>query len=76
MNTITLPKIEYQKILQNQSNFTKELHQLKSVVKIALADEVNDRVKAKLEKQSKIMDRGQNRVFKSIKEFDKYLESL
>lgn len=76
MNTITLPKIEYRKILRNQSDFTKELHQLKSVVKIALADEVTDRVKARLEKQSKIMDRGGGRRFKSMREFSKYLKDL
>ncbi|MEK7586941.1 MAG: hypothetical protein AAB453_03680 [Patescibacteria group bacterium] len=76
MNTITLPKIEYRKILQNQSDFTRELHQLKSVVKIALADEVTNRVKSILERESAILDRGEGKRFKSMREFSKYLKNL
>ena len=76
MNTITLPKIEYRKILQNQSDITRELHQLKSVVKIALADEVTNRVKSILERESAILDRGEGKRFKSMREFSKYLKNL
>ena len=76
MNTITLPKTEYQKILRNQSDFTKKLRQLKSVVKIALADEVTDGVKSRLEKQSKLMDHGEGKRFKSMREFSRYLKDL
>ena len=76
MNTITLPRTEYQKLLRNQADLSKEFHQLKSVVRIALADEVTDQVKAKLEKQSKIMDRGQRKRFKSMREFSQYLKDL
>ena len=76
MNTITLPKTEYRKILQSQSDLTEELRQLKSVVRIAMADEVTDQVKARLEKQSKAMDRGEGRRFKSMREFSKYLKDL
>lgn len=76
MNTITLPKTEYQKILRNQSDFTKELRQLKSVIKVALADEVTDRVKLILERESAAMDRGEGKRFKSMREFSKYLKNL
>ena len=76
MNTITLPKTEYRKILQNQADLSKEFHQLRSVVKIALADEVTDQVKARLEKQSKMMDRGGGKRFKSMREFSQYLKDL
>ncbi|MEK7209265.1 MAG: hypothetical protein AAB677_03325 [Patescibacteria group bacterium] len=76
MNTITLTKTKYQEILRNQSDFVRELRQLKSAVKIALADEVTDRVKARLEKQSKIMDRGGGKRFKSMRAFSQYLKGL
>ena len=73
---ITLPKIEYQKILRNQSDFTKELRQLKSVVRVALADEVTDQVRSILEGESAALDRGEGKRFKSAREFSKYLKDL
>mgnify|MGYP001572242861 CR=1 FL=1 len=76
MNTITLSKTEYRKILRNQSDFSKELRQLKSVVRVALADEVSDRVKLILEKESAALDRGEGRRFKSMREFSQYLKDL
>jgi len=76
MNTITLPKTEYRKILRNQADLSREFHQFRSVIKVALADEVTDQVKARLEKQSKMMDRGEGKRFKSMREFSQYLKNL
>lgn len=76
MNTISLPKTKYRKILQNQSDFARELRQLKSVVETVMADEVNDRTKKRLEKISQSMDQGEGKSFKSMKEFRKYLKLL
>mgnify|MGYP001569788164 FL=1 len=76
MSTITLPKIEYQKIIQNQSNLAREVCQLKSTVEIFMADEVTDRVKIKLEKQSKAMDQGKGKIFNSMREFDNFMKDL
>ncbi|MBI2100237.1 MAG: hypothetical protein HYT48_02785 [Candidatus Vogelbacteria bacterium] len=76
MNMITLPNTEYRQILRNQSNLVQELRQLKSVVRVAMADEATDRIRARLERRSKIMDRGGSKVFRSMREFDRYLKNL
>lgn len=76
MQTVTLPKSAYQKILQNQADLARDLELVKLKMETELADEVSDEYKAKLEKLSKAADRRPGKVFKSHREFSKYLKGL
>lgn len=76
MNTVTLNKTEYQRLVRKQESLERDVRRLESVVKVNLEDEVASEVKAKLEKISKPMDRGGGKRFRSAREFSRHLKTL
>lgn len=77
MQLVTIPKTEYNRILQNQEELRSEVSALR---KALLTDEddwkLKPSVKRRLDRLSKELDEGRGRRFKNIKEFSKYLRNL
>lgn len=76
MNTITIPKKEYQNIIQRQSLIEKEMVFLRKT--IFEIDEINIKpsVLRRWERISHELDRGQGRSFSSLKGMKEWLGSL
>lgn len=76
MTTITIPKKEYQNIIQRQSFLEKELAFLKK--SLLEFDEANIKPSAlrRWERISRELDRGQGRYFFSVGEMKKWLKRL
>ena len=68
MSTITVPKTEYKVLKAKAAKYDRIVE--------SVGDEVVDQVKAKLERQSHVLDRQPGKRFKSIGMFRQYLKTL
>ena len=76
MNTITIPKIEYKKILKTQEELRSQVEALREFVIEAVKEELNFSVIKRLEKRSQLLDQKRGRYFDSISSFRSYLRLL
>ena len=76
MTTITIPKKEYSYLKHNQEKISAELSLLKSVVLEFAGRELHPSVIKKLERQSKLLDRGVGKSFSNVRDFKRYLRTL
>jgi hypothetical protein len=77
MNTITIPKTEYQKIIRRQSQIEKELLILRKIVWAEVSEErIRPVVLKRWECISQGLDQGKGRSFASLKEMKVWLRKL
>ena len=76
MDTITIPKKEYEELLRRQEKTEKELGILKNIVESEMGEtEIYPSVLKRWERISCTMDQGKGRSFSSIKEMKRWLKS-
>lgn len=75
MNGFLIPKTEYRKLLQTQKELFSRINRLEKIIE-ELELEVKPSVLKRWEKQSKLIDQGKGKTFKSMKEFREHLKSL
>lgn len=76
MNTVTIPKKEYQDIASRQIFLEKEVAILKRVVLKSEEDFIEPAALRRWEKISRAMDGGGGRSFASAKEMKRWLKEL
>ena len=76
MNTITIPKKEYEELLRRQEKTEKELGILKNMVESEMDETgIYPAMLKRWEHISQMMDKGKGRSFSSVKEMKKWLKS-
>ena len=75
MNTTTL-KYDVRNLFLNQKRLEKEIGVLRSVIGVALSDELSPNTLRKAEKTSLLLDKSGGKKFHSAKAFNKYLKAL
>lgn len=77
MNTVTIPKKEYESMIQRQQKFEEELSVVKSLLKQEIEEEqIKPSVLKRWEKISRDMDRGKGYFFSSPKEALNWLKNI
>lgn len=76
MNTVTIPKKEYQNIAQRQVLLEKELAFFKKIVLEAEDGFIRPTILRRWERISRTLDHGGGRSFASIKEMRQWLRKL
>ncbi|MDP2767890.1 MAG: hypothetical protein Q8O41_10675 [Candidatus Methanoperedens sp.] len=76
MNTITIPKSEYSKIVRTQEALKKRVDLLQKMFKEEICEEVRPEYIKKLERIDKEIDKGKCTRFSSAAEMKKYLRNL
>ena len=77
MNMITIPKRAYDEIIKRQARTEAAVKRLAHTIEeLAQDEELRPEVLARLERQSKLMDEGKGKRFKTIKEVRAYFRSL
>lgn len=76
MNTITLTKGDYQKLLKRQDEAEEAIAELKGVVEVLSRDEVAPAIAKRLERQSRLIDAGKGKHFSSMKAFRAHVRGL
>ena len=76
MNTITIPKKEYQQLARKQAQTAAQVSVLREIVKRLVQDELRPAYVKKLEKQSVALDNGKGKYFNTLKQFRSYLAAL
>lgn len=76
MTTITIPKKEYLDLKRKQEQIVSEIFLLKAAIREVAKDELHPSFVKKLEKQSKLLDRGEGKLFSNFGAFRKYLRVL
>lgn len=76
MDTVTLNKSDYQKLIKRQDDAEEAITRLTHVVKVLSQDEVTPAVAKHLEKQSQLIDAGRGKRFGTMKSFRTYVRGL
>ena len=77
MNMVAIPKQAYDEILKRQARTDITVAKLqKAFERFAQDEELLPEVTVRLERQSKLMDEGNGRHFKDMKELRAYVRSL
>ena len=76
MNTVSIPRIEYQNILKTQKELRSKVAVIENIISDSLLDEVSQKYAKKLERISSEMDKGKGVRFSSVREMKRYLRAL
>lgn len=78
MNTVTIPKREYNELLKRDARMKTVVRQFAEKLKEFVEDDVELRpeVAARIERRARAMDAGKGKRFKNMREFRAYLRSL
>lgn len=76
MNTVTLTKGDYQKLIKRQDDADDAILRLQEVVEVLSKDDVLPLVSRRLERQSRFIDAGKGKRFRSMKSFRSYVRGL
>jgi hypothetical protein len=76
MNTVTLTKGDYQKLIKRQDEADDAITELQETVKVLSRDEVMPAVAKRLEHQSRLIDVGKGKRFRSMQSFRVYVRGL
>ena len=76
MNTVTLPKNQYMRILDTQEKFRDDLTRLQKIVSTIAQDEVSSLYMTRLSKIEKGLSAGKGVKFKNKSEIKKFFRSL
>jgi len=72
MNTVTLPKTEYKKIVDTQKKLRSQIISLREFVIEQTRDELKPSIIKKLQKLSADIDKGEGKHFRSLSSFKTY----
>ena len=75
MNTITIPKTEYRKLVQTQKELMSQFEKLEKIIKES-EPEIRPSVLRRWERISKEMDKSRSIRFKSVKEVKDFFRNL
>lgn len=77
MQVVTIPKTEYNRILQNQKELQSEVSALRQAVIGELGEErIRPEVLRRINRRSRAMDKGGGIRFKSAAEFKRWMQNL
>lgn len=76
MNTITIPRSEYLKIVKSQEKLSEKVDKLQRTLEVVMQDEFKPEYAKKLDRISASFDRGKGVRFLDSKNAKRYLRSM
>ena len=76
MQTVTVPKIEYKRLIEDHKMLKFQMMKLEQFVLESTRDDVKPTVVKRLERLSREIDQGKGKFFKSWKDTRAYLDKL
>ena len=76
MNTITVPKNEYDSLIKSNKEMGKRIRTIEILVNDMAQDEITSKYHAKLNKISKSTDKKSGKVFRNLSQIKKFFKNL